>query len=108
MEADSRHLSVVILDEGQLSTTHLEKEIRFRFGINVESAWEGVLAPRLPEQLISFPSDRRFDSSGKGGVRRKFIEADTGIKKFRLQFDGDARFQWWVGFGRLIGDFLKR
>jgi hypothetical protein len=54
MEADRRHFSVVILDEGQLSTTHLEKEIRFRFGINVESAWEGVLAPCLPEQLISF------------------------------------------------------
>ena len=34
----SRHFSFVILDEGQLRTIDLEEEIRFRFGINIESA----------------------------------------------------------------------
>src|SRR5678815_784859 len=106
MEADRRHFSVVILDEGQLSTTHLEKEIRFRFGINVESAWEGVLAPCLPEQLISFPTDRRFDSRGKGGVRRKIVLADTGVEKLRVQLYSHTEFRRFVGFGWLIGDFL--
>src|SRR6187551_1997328 len=106
MEADSRHFSVVILDEGQSSATHLEKEIRFRFGINVESAWEGVLAPCLPEQLIYFPTDRRFDSSGKGGVRHKIVLADTGVEKLRVQLDGHTWFRRFVGLGWSIGDFL--
>ena len=108
MEADSRHFSVVILDEGQSSTTHLEKEICFRFGINIEGAWEGVLAPRLPEQMISFPPDRRFDAGRKRLGRRKFEVADAGIEEFRVQLDGNARFRCWVTFERLIGDFLVR
>ena len=104
----SRHFSFVILNEGQLRAIELDEEIRFRFGINIESASADVLAPGLPDQLISFPPDRQFDSSGKRGVRRKFVVADTGIKKFRVQLDGDMRFEWFGGFGRLIGDFRIR
>ena len=75
----SRHFSFVILDEGQLRITDLEEEIRFRFGINIESALEDILAPSLPDQLISLPPDRHFRSSGKLGGRRMFVVADTGI-----------------------------
>jgi hypothetical protein len=37
LEADSRRFSFVILVEGQLPTTYLEKEIRWRLRINIES-----------------------------------------------------------------------
>ena len=40
----SRYFSFVILEEGQLRTTDFDEEIRFRFGINIESALGDVLA----------------------------------------------------------------
>ena len=111
MVDDSRHLSFVVLDEGQLSTIDLEEEICFRFRIQIDSALENVLTPSLPDQLISFSPDRDFCSSGKHGVRRKFVVANTGIQKFCVQLDGDTRFGWFKAiwsFWRLIGGFRKR
>ena len=102
-----RHFPSVTLDEGVL-VIDLAEKIRFRFGIHIESALEDVLAPSLPDQLISLPPDRQFDSRGIRGVRRNFVVADTGVKKFCVQLDGDARFGWFGSFGRLIGDFCKR
>ncbi|MGP8197885.1 MAG: hypothetical protein ACLQU4_00095, partial [Limisphaerales bacterium] len=61
LKAES-HFSFVILVEGQLATTDFEEEIRWRFRINIERAWDDVPAPRLPEQLISFPPNRHVDS----------------------------------------------
>ena len=54
MVDDSRHFSFVILDEGQLRTIDLEEEIRFRFGINIESTLDGRSCPRLarPTDLL--------------------------------------------------------
>jgi hypothetical protein len=106
MTNDSRHFSFVILDEGQLRTIDLDEEIHFRFGIHIENALEDVLVPDLPDQLISFSSDRQFHSSGRHGVRRKFVVADTGIKKFCVQLDGDMQFGWFRSFRRLVGLFL--
>ena len=96
----TRHFSFVILNERQLRTIELEEEICFRFGINIKSAWDGVLAPCLPDQLISFSPDRQLVSSGKPGVRRIVVVPDTGIKKFCVQFDGDTRFDWFGSFSR--------
>src|SRR6266516_3391198 len=102
-----RHFSFVILDEGQLCAYNREEENRCRFGKNIESTLEDVLAPGLPDQLVALSPDFQFDSRRKHGIRRKFVLADTSIVKFRVQLDGGTRFGWFGRFGRLIGDFRK-
>ena len=108
MENYGRHFSIVILNEGQLRTRVLLEKIRFRFRIYIESARTAVLVRGLPDQMVSFSPDRDFSYSGKHGVRRTFVVADDGIKKFCVQLDGDTRFGWFEGVWRLIKDFLIR
>ena len=89
-----RHFSLVIFDEGQLRAIDRAEEIRFRFGIKIESAPENAHSPGLSNQLISLSPDRQLHSSAKHVVRRKFVLADTGIVKFCIQLDDDTR--WYV------------
>jgi len=60
MVNNRRHLSFVILDEGQLRAIDLEEEIRFRLRINLNHTLKDVLAQGLTEQPVSFPPDRHF------------------------------------------------
>ena len=108
MVDDRRYFSFVILTEGQLRTVELDEEIRFGFRINIEGALDGIRAPDLTFQLITFPPDCHFCPGRKRGFRRKFVVAGDGIQKFWVQLDGHARFDWLGGFGRLVGCFLKR
>ena len=105
---DRCHFSLVILEEGQLRAIDLEEEICFRFGKHIEFTPTAVLAQGLPDQLISLSPDCQVNSSRKRGVRRKFVLADTSIKKFCVQLDKGTRFGRFRSFGKLIGDFLKR
>ena len=74
-----RRFAFIILNEGHLRAIDFEEEMCFRFGINLEIASAAVLAQGLPDQLISLSPDCQLDSSGKRGVRRKFVLAGTGI-----------------------------
>ena len=107
MTSYARHFSLVILNEVQLHTNdrHREEETRFRHGINIESAPAAVLVRGSPDQPVALPPDRETDPIGKYAVRCKFVLADTGVAKFRVQLDGDRRFGW---LGSLIGRFRKR
>ena len=106
MVNNRRHLSFVILDEGQLRDIDLEEEIRFRLRINLNHTLKDVLAQGLTEQPVSFPPDRHFHSRGRpDGVRRKFVVAGDGIQKFCVQLDGPIRVGRFGNCWRPVGDF---
>ena len=108
MMDESGHSSLVILDESQLLIIDLEKEIRFRFGIDFNSGRDDVLGQSFKEHLISFSPDRHFKSSRRpNGVGWEFVMTDTGVQKFCVQLDGRSQLGWFVKLWRLIGDFLK-
>ena len=92
---DRRHLSLVVLDEGQLRTVELDEEVRFRCRIDVECTLDGVLTLGLADQLVAFSPDRDFPSLGKRVLGRKFVLADDSIKKFGVELGettGDQRY----------------
>src|SRR5262245_36874271 len=58
LKADCCNFSLIIFDECQFAGADFYEEINFRFGISLERAWNDVLAPHLPEQLLFFPPER--------------------------------------------------
>jgi hypothetical protein len=57
-------------------------------------------------KLIAFSPDRHFCTTKKRGFRRKFVMADDGIQKFRVQLDGYSWFDWFGRFGFSTGSHL--